>query len=351
MNRWMLTPALLSVAVAAYAAEEAPLPLPAVDRLIQEGIDPNAFLFADTAKEVAQRYADYKAGKETMRSYPWLPNLINAFLMQAPEATIAAVKELIAAGADVNAKNSYGEAAIFSAYVRRNAELCRVLLAAGAAFPRSLALHMAVFMHNIPACKVLIAANADLNAADEPAEEPDSPPGGFTPLKIAADQGDEEICRLLLAAGADPNIFTYPERRTPLMDAASAGHTEVCRILLEAGADINYQMSFGYGDNVLHVAARSAQADTLRVLLATKPNENVLNCQNRRGNTPLLEAVETAAETVALGKDASHYTETVRVLLSSGCETGITNIDDKTALDLAIENGLSDLEDLLTGEK
>jgi uncharacterized protein len=63
-------------------------------------------------------------------------------------------------------------------------------------------------------------------------------PGSGAPLKNAAISGHLEIVKLLLAAGADPNL---PEEGIAphghaLYSAVVAGHYEIARLLLEHGA-------------------------------------------------------------------------------------------------------------------
>jgi ankyrin repeat protein len=63
---------------------------------------------------------------------------------------------------------------------------------------------------------------------------------GSTPLYTAAVQGETEIVRLLLEAGADPNRESGGQSEgTPLCAAASWGRTDVVWLLLQHGADPN----------------------------------------------------------------------------------------------------------------
>jgi len=64
-------------------------------------------------------------------------------------------------------------------------------------------------------------------------------PDGFTPLHIAAFAHNVEAARVLLKAGADPNVFATASfaRVTPLGTCAFAGANDVAELLLEHGAD------------------------------------------------------------------------------------------------------------------
>lgn len=59
----------------------------------------------------------------------------------------------------------------------------------------------------------------------------------FYPLHTAAMQGQTEVVRILLAAGADPDVQTAPQGYAPLHSAAWAGHVETVRALLAVGAN------------------------------------------------------------------------------------------------------------------
>lgn len=60
---------------------------------------------------------------------------------------------------------------------------------------------------------------------------------GENPLRIAADDGDEMLCEVLLDHGAPVNGFD--KGHAPLHSAAMMGRTPVCYLLWSSGADLD----------------------------------------------------------------------------------------------------------------
>jgi len=91
---------------------------------------------------------------------------------------------------------------------------------------------------------------------------------GSTPLYTAAVQGEAEIVRMLLEAGADPNQESTGESDgTPLCGAASWGFADVVRLLLRYGADPNLRESGGGPKTALAWARRNHHDEVVRLLL------------------------------------------------------------------------------------
>jgi ankyrin repeat protein len=78
-------------------------------------------------------------------------------------------------------------------------------------------LHAAAAGRNVDICRALLAAGADVNATQH---------GGFTPLHEAAQHGDDEMVELFLSAGADPTAAAE-EAGSPADVAEAAGHRDV----------------------------------------------------------------------------------------------------------------------------
>ncbi len=119
---------------------------------------------------------------------------------------------------------------------------------------------------------------------------------GATPLMKAATTSDVELLKILLDAGADPNLTTE-NHTTPLImvaglnwrDIGSLGtdqeSLEAIRLLMAHGADVN---AFNDdGQTALHGAAQRGSIPVINLLLEKGAKVAV---KNKRGRTPLDEA-------------------------------------------------------------
>lgn len=95
----------------------------------------------------------------------------------------------------------------------------------------------------------------------------------FTPMHLAAQAGEVDIVRELLAASAFPNSRDK-EGLTPLMHAAEAGRIAVVELLLNHGVDVEEKDALGY--TALSRAVFGAQPKAVRVLLGRGADANVV---------------------------------------------------------------------------
>lgn len=181
--------------------------LPAVQKLLQQGGDPNA------------------AEADGTTALHWAAQIDRLDMVNA----------LIAAGAKVNVKNRYGAPPLMLAVMNGNASITEALLQAGAD-PRTrvpeteTVLVAAARAGNPEVVKALLTGAADPNIAD--------PVTGQTPLMWAAAEGHAEAIRVLLAGGADIRAQSR-EKNTALFFAVRKGDIGSVRALLGAGAYVN----------------------------------------------------------------------------------------------------------------
>jgi ankyrin repeat protein len=204
---------------------------------------------------------------------------------------------LVGKGANVNATDWYGQTPLFAAVDVRNLDVPGPTRDNGVDRERALAL-----------IRLLVAKGANVNARTR-----EYPPQrrwitrlgslswvdftGQTPFLRAALAGDVTVMRLLVDAGADPNIPTEGGT-TPLMAAAGVNWTvsqtfdEGPEALLEAvklahslGNDVNAENSMGL--RAIHGAANRGSDDIIRFLVEKGA---ALDVADRQGRTPLVWA-------------------------------------------------------------
>lgn len=99
-----------------------------------------------------------------------------------------------------------------------------------------------------------------------------SPQDGASPLFIAAQNGHEEACLVLLRAGAADGARS--DGASPLWIAAQCGHDHVARALLRHGAAVDHVRHDGA--TPLFKAAHKGHAAVVAELLKYKPELGLL---------------------------------------------------------------------------
>lgn len=131
---------------------------------------------------------------------------------------------------------------------------------------------------------------------------------GTTALHWAANNGDIEMTRQLIAAGANVNAASRIGAMTPLYMASRQGHAAVIETLLKAGA--NAKDANANGTTVLMIAAGAGNAEAVRVLLDNGADINAAD--NTNGQTALMFAA------------ALNRTEVIKALLGRGAVPNLT---------------------------
>jgi len=226
--------------------------------------------------------------------------------------SVDGVRALIAAGADINSKeSSRAQTALMWATAQGHVEVVRVLINAGADLEARTKVRP----------RLMFADATNGGAFDQGVMEN---LGGYSALLFAARQGEVEIARLLLNAGAD--IDSQAGNGTsPLVVAAHSGHSALAQMLLEEGADAN---SLGAGYTALHAAILRGDLETVEALLdhGADPDQRLLKAN------PVQRASEDwALKTPLVGATpywiAANFREAeiMRALAGGGADPLLTN--------------------------
>jgi ankyrin repeat protein len=184
----------------------------------------------------------------------------------ASQGQTAAVKVLIAAGANLDSLDSSHDTALLLAIRNGHKSTILALLDAGAD-PKILngggsttLLQAALYMDDPDVVERLIGAGVSVSSDGI---ERDGRPNTNTPLMTAAFFGRIHTVQILLDAHADVNARRFGGE-TALMDAASAGQAGVVALLLRAGADPSIKDK--QGRSALDFATETSQTKIVEML-------------------------------------------------------------------------------------
>lgn len=274
------------------------------------------------------------------------------FLCAVEAGDLDKVKELLAGGVDVNAKDEDGKTALHRALLREDAkrsetwpqtaELVKLLVESGADVSATdndgrKSLDLAQESRNPGPMALLLrhGARTDRDPGDiaeaamfgdmakvreflEAGQDVDFGRGtiDWTALQYAAVSGDYQLAELLIASGA--NVNGIGESATPLSLAVGYGHRDVVTLLLRKGADVNGK---GIGDYVpLHAAAMYRRKEIAKLLIIRGAH---VNAKEKDGITPLHLAVKL------------DHSDVVRLLVANGADLNAIAEWSNTPLDYA----------------
>jgi ankyrin repeat protein len=173
----------------------------------------------------------------------------------AHRGDLAALRQALATGADVNGRDGHGRTP----------------------------LHVATFARQREAIKALAAAGAQLGLLEN---------DRYDAVTIAAVADDEDTLRVLLALGASAKLTTSRYDGTALIAAAHLGHDGVVRQLIAAGAPLDHVNNLHWTAVIESIVLGDGGARhqaTLKALIDAKAS---LQLADRSGRTPLVLARE-----------------------------------------------------------
>lgn len=265
------------------------------------------------------------------------------------EAKPENIDALIAARADVNAKNKGGVTPLSQSLENERFDNAKRLIDAGAdvrvvGSSGYTKLIVAAGAGSTKEVKQLIAAGEDVNEANKHG----------SPLFYASYKGNPEMVQLLLNAGAKVNEKNRERGFTPLHASAYTGNAAIAALLIKADANVN--AVDGFSSTPLHQAAEYGNTEMVELLLHKGAK---VNTYDTNGSSPLIDAAIKGHSKVvkmltAAGADVNKaafggtplrwaakygHTETAKALIAAGANVNEANTSGFTALNLAAYYG------------
>lgn len=251
------------------------------------------------------------------------------------EKMLEITKLLIAKGADVNLGSYTPLLAITNRPEDTDTilEIVQILLDAGADRFKESAEQKNALMNTIDYENLAMFRQLADNGDIKPNNEELYPPDGilFHAVRTLKERSPEFV-EILIAKGAEPNVFSTEEEMRILSYTIREDLYETAKFLVNGGADANY-LDVAYTPLMLSVT--NAPVDFLQLLLDKGAD---INKTGYNGLSALHAAVYTNAPI-----------ETVEFLVEKGADISLKHDNGKTALDIAKEMNRTELYDILAG--
>ena len=215
----------------------------------------------------------------------------------------AIIQKLLAMKADPNLEDALGNTSLHLS-VQLKQETKPKWLQVGTSTNKSAIYYRACSVQTVQA---LIGCGVEVNAVNNRCQ---------TALLLACNDGCDEFVKILLDAGADPNITDKNDDLS--LHSAVYGYcgSEAVQKIIDHGAHVNAANS--NGDTALLLACSAAQIELVRLLLKANANPNVVNAN---GEASLHGAIA-----------ASCSEETLQDMIDHGADVNATNKRGRTPL-------------------
>lgn len=168
-----------------------------------------------------------------------------------------------------------------------------------------------------------------------------------TPLMFAVGRNNFQLTKLLLDAGADPNIldksFRATSDRTVLYRAIFDDSIDVLKLLLSHNKSV---LKLPQNQLLLHFACQNRQVEAVKVLIA---NGCDVNLADTSGDTPLHYSADCFRNCVF--DREGRLVEIVKQLIEAGADVNRKNEGGETPLHIAVWKGRIDMIDILLSNK
>ena len=248
-------------------------------------------------------------------------SLGNTFLMGCAEnGDIDNVKKLIAAGADIQLTNSYGESAFVLALKAGQINTAEYLCEKGAKIYNLSASDLFdIFDKNPESIKILKKSGYNLNNLND---------YGYTPLIYSLIENRTNIAELLIKNGVDCNCTFKDDNDnvfSPLEWALLKNQSDIATLLINHGADIHHYCTAGV--NSFLMAAQSGDNKNIQLLLNKGIPVDIKGLNKYEGQTALMFAANNS------------HLDTIKLLISYGADINATRNDGITTLMIAAKVG------------